>query len=794
MVMFFMGGSAFSHPLDQYNVVWDSQSKNSSESMPVGGGDIGLNVWVENGELLLYLSQSGTFDENMTMLKLGRVRAKLSPNPFEAGKPFRQELKLQDGYLQIDGTDTRIKVWVEVFRPVIHIEAEGNEDFHLEASYESWRTADHPLSRSEREQCLSFLRTEPEQIALKTHPDVFAPADDAMLWYHRNNSDDLVFDKEVEQQHLNPIKDQLTNPLKNLTFGGLMRGTNLKYTNQTSGKYLATPFTAWNYKTTEAAKKQGLEILLHVQQADTLEEWKNGLQKLAEEQVDSTELAEKSRMWWNAYWDRSYIAINKEQADPSDLAWQVGRNYQLLRYMFACNAYGKYPTKFNGGHFTVDPQVIPKGPKEGTPDFRRWGGGSFTAQNQRLVYWPMLKSGDFDMMKPQFQFYLNILNNAEIRTKHYWGHEGASFPEQISFYGLPIGDNYHGIWGKGGLGPRSDEASTRELINSKGETISILDHGYMNNRWVSDQYDNILEFSLMILDYERFTGHDISEYLPLIDSSLIFFNEHYRYWSKITHGTELDENGHLRLYPSSACETYKMTENSATTVAGLKSVLTRLLELDNRYGDAAQRKSWQAFLESVPPLSFRQKNGHKTISPAKSWTNLINQEIPQLYPLFPYRIYGIGKPDLQVAIDTWLYGTDKSKQKSIQCWHQDPIFCALLGRTEEAAEIMKKKIGDAPRRFPTFWGPGPDWVPDLDHGGCAMIGLQEMLMQTSDREIRLLPAWPREWDVSFKLHAPYETTVEAEVKSGKIINLKVTPETRRKDVIFPESFRNTKKE
>ncbi|GAH13865.1 unnamed protein product, partial [marine sediment metagenome] len=60
--------------LDTCNVVWSSQSKDSSESMPVGGGDIGLNVWVENNELLFYIARSGTFDENNEFLKLGRVR------------------------------------------------------------------------------------------------------------------------------------------------------------------------------------------------------------------------------------------------------------------------------------------------------------------------------------------------------------------------------------------------------------------------------------------------------------------------------------------------------------------------------------------------------------------------------------------------------------------------------------------------------------------------------------------------------------------------------------------------
>jgi len=68
---------------DHYNVVWDTQSKNSSESMPLAGGDIACNVWVENGDLLFYVNRSGSFDEHGTYLKLGRLRVKLHPNPFD---------------------------------------------------------------------------------------------------------------------------------------------------------------------------------------------------------------------------------------------------------------------------------------------------------------------------------------------------------------------------------------------------------------------------------------------------------------------------------------------------------------------------------------------------------------------------------------------------------------------------------------------------------------------------------------------------------------------------------------
>ena len=58
-----------------------------------------MNIWVEEGDILFYLSRSGTFDENNCQLKLGRFRLRLSPNPFEDAKDFRQEL-YENGYFR----------------------------------------------------------------------------------------------------------------------------------------------------------------------------------------------------------------------------------------------------------------------------------------------------------------------------------------------------------------------------------------------------------------------------------------------------------------------------------------------------------------------------------------------------------------------------------------------------------------------------------------------------------------------------------------------------------------------
>ena len=65
-----------------------------------------------------------------------------------------------------------------------------------------------------------------------------------------------------------------------------------------------------------------------------------------------------------------------------------------------------------------------------------------------------------------------------------------------------------------------------------------------------------------------------------------------------------------------------------------------------------------------------------------------------------------------------------------------------------------------------------------------MIGLQEMLLQTNGKQILLFPAWPKEWDVHFKLHAPDKTTVEVTLKGGEVKDLKVLPENRKKDIII----------
>ena len=756
------------------NVIWNTPSRNSSESMPCGGGDIGMNIWVEEGDILFYLSRSGTFDENNCQLKQGRFRIRLFPSPFKDAKDFRQELKLKDGYVEVSAGGTQIQLWADVYHPVVHVEITNAQPLRTEVSYENWRYKERMIRKGEEQQC-SYKWAPPKgavttadfvSLSSKRKLPGMTKKENLLLFYHRNPKQ-TVFDIVVAQQGMENVKSQMMNPLKHLTFGGYLFGDNLEYTGTTDNIYAGTDYRAWNFRSSKVSRKEQFCIVLHTEQTATVEQWEQdlqiNLQRIAPQGKISSKIVsqdkKQTRLWWNAFWQRSFIEPigDTENKNDSNIK-EITRNYTLFRYMLGCNAYGSVPTKFNGGLFTFDPCHIDE-KQAFTPDYRKWGGGTMTAQNQRLVYWPMLKSGDFDMMSSQFDFYNRMLKNAELRTQVYWQHNGACFCEQIENYGLPNPAEY---------GFKRPE---------------WFDKGVEYNAWLEYEWDTILEFCQMILETKNYANADITPYLPLIESSLTFFDEHYRQLASRRGRKALDGNGQLVLFPGSACETYKMTNNASSTIAALRTVL-------ENYGKKDE------MLKTIPPIPLRyieikdslnptaSPELKQTISPAVSWERINNVETPQLYPVFPWRIYGVGKENLELARNTYFYDPEAIKFRSHVGWKQDNIWAACLGLTEEAKRLTLAKLSNGPHRFPAFWGPGYDWTPDHNWGGSGMIGLQEMLLQTNGEQILLFPAWSKEWDIHFKLHAPGETTVEATLKDGKVTDLKVLPESRKKDIII----------
>jgi alpha-L-fucosidase 2 len=798
--------------LDSCNVSWDVPGPGPAESMPIGNGDIGLNVWTEpNGDLLFYIGKTDAWGGEVSpdmdpwmkqggvLMKLGAVRVSVSggaPEPGSsavapgstaagAGAPgssaaggtaagssatgtfFRQTLRLLDGEIRIreGGNDNAVllRVWVDANHPVIRVEANSKRPVSVKVTLYDWRIGQGDT--------------------------ILTGLDNRITWYHRNGS---------------PGDPHLSDPhLADLTFGAVMKGRGFSRIDKTS----LNGNTSLSAKDGMTDKEHGGTMTLQSDAAATSHlisiypltaatanagEWLDrldaqmaGIDHLGLEQTRSAH-----QQWWDRFWHRSWIFVQDAPAIGQGAApgatpvagataKAVTQGYVLQRFVTACAGRGAYPIKFNGSIFVVgDPRLksgknapwaianegssisnagasmgntgsstgsagastASGGASLASADFRSWG-GQYWFQNTRAMYWPRLMAGDFDEMLPLFNMYAKILPGNAALVKKYYGHEGAYFAETAPFWG---GLLY--------MGPEAEA------------------------RYTNHYFTPILELTMMMLDYFEYTSDTIfvrKTLLPVATAGLQFFDRHFG----------RDAQGKLLLDPDNSIEMFWKVHDPAPDIAGLHAVLARMIALPDRLVDPGIRAGWKNMLAELPELPVAEKDGQPVLLPytGEQTAKSFNFENPELYAIYPFRLYGLGKPDLSLALNTFNARTQRDKG----CWVQDPIQAAMLGLADIARDytgfdLTRKEPG---LKFPAFWAIGHDYTPDEDNGGNGENGLQQMLLQADGRKILLLPAWPKGWDADFKLNAPYRTTVQGMVENGKLIRLVVTPASRRADII-----------
>ncbi len=677
--------------LDKYNVTWTTPGPTSQQSMPLGNGDIGLNVWTEqNGDLVFYISKTDAWGDAATqkdewmkqggvLMKLGAVRVSVNPSPLAKSAAFKQILKLKTGEILIrqgqGKSAVNMRIWVDANNPVIRIETQSTNPAIVNVKLENWRAG--------------------------VTDTILSNQNNRIAWYHHNSA--------TADAHL-----------ANITFGGLIKGNGMV------NKGNATLQSA------KAVKSQLISIYPLTKLARNGDEWLSAVQK-SSAQIEKLKLMQTRiahNQWWQKFWQRSWVFVHGD-----NMADSVTQGYVLQRFVTACAGRGAYPIKFNGSVFVVD------NPEKGeNADYRAWG-GQYWFQNTRAMYWPRLMAGDFDIMKPLFDMYAKILPANTLQVKQFYNHGGAYFAETSPFWGSLI---Y--------VGPD------------------------VKANYTAHYFTPILELSMMMLDYYEYTGDKTflkNTFLPIATAGIQFFDQHFG----------RDANGKLLLDPDNAIEMYWKVHNPAPDIAGLHAVLNRLTNLPAGLVDDKLVAQWQRIYNELPPLPTANVADKMVLLPytGPQTAQSSNSENPELYAIYPFRLYGLGKPHLDVAVNTF----NIRKQRAKGCWVQDPIQAAMIGDAEVAKDYVSFALTrHEPRlKFPAFWAKANDYAPDEDNGGNGENGLQQMLMQADGKKIMLLPAWPKGWDADFKLNAPYNTTVEGRVINGKLTGLKVTPASRLSDVV-----------
>lgn len=714
--------------LTPYNVQFKGQSENGLGSMPIGNGDIGANVWVDpTGILNILISKTDAYSEIGRLLKIGKITLKITPNILDATE-YTQTLKVQEGVILIEARKGSQKInvscYIDANQPMINIEGNSNTPIQVEVENKMWRTTSTPL--------LGFERHSAYGVGFRDTPfnkeiDSILAFPNALLWVHHNKSS--VWQLTLDNQNISAFNTIGKDPLLHQQFGALVTGTQFVQKNNQSLE-LKQPLRQFNVK-----------VVVLKKQTEKTAEWKNEIVHLYKNisKIGDENRIELHKKWWKNFWNKHYIIVHSNTEAAA--TFKVTQGYLLQRYMNACAGRGGMPIKFNGSIFTVQPDSTLVAATETTldADFRLWG-ANFWFQNTRIPYLAMYYTGDFELMKPFFNMYVKALPLAKYRTRKYFNHEGAYFPETMTPWGSYLNDNYG--W------------------NRIGKKDGVSENMYIRYLW-----EGSLEMCKMMFDYYEFTNNKslfTQEHLPFIKEIITFYNQHYN----------KDANGKLSIQPAQALETYfEGVVNPAPEVAGLTAVLHKIKQYENLIADAPFTKGCAQLLNELPTLPTVQLgDGSSVLSAGLNLGKQMNIESPELYAVFPYRIFGVAKPNIEIAINSF----NKRADKAFNGWQQDPIHAAYLGLTNEAKLMVSTNFSNKHKgsRFPAFWGPNYDWVPDQDHGNINMRALQNMLVQSEDNQILLMPAWPTNWDVQFKINVQGNHQIEGSYSKDKGVVIK----------------------
>ncbi len=105
-------------------------------------------------------------------------------------------------------------------------------------------------------------------------------------------------------------------------------------------------------------------------------------------------------------------------------------------------------------------------------------------------------------------------------------------------------------------------------------------------------------------------------------------------------------------------------------------VLEELCALPEPLITAEEREQFKAMLARVPELTVGEMDGksYMMVAANRGHAHPLSSE---LYPLFPYDLFGLGKPNLEIMRNTWDFLPGATKGYVIS-WSQMPIQAARL--------------------------------------------------------------------------------------------------------------------
>ncbi len=742
---------------------------------PIGNGRTGTMVWTTPGAIHYQINRSDLFSVNKHhagdyadpadhCCACAQVTVEVGGAPFAGDSPdFRQRLSLYEAQCEVRGGGLTVRSFVAAGDEL----SESTDILVVEVEDE--RASPQPLRLT-----LSMWRA--QEVRTGNHLALYAFAEDS-FGAQGEDSDRLTLTQQfTEGDHYCASAVSAT----------------------ADGARLDAAASAPGRRTLVLPAASGRRTLLFASAVS----WNSGedVGKLAAAQVEAARkegppaIRSKHRHWWEGFWARTFLHLHSEDG----LAEFMERVRTLHLYYMASSSRGALPPKWNGSIFTTN------------GDTRSWG-AQFWVWTMEMHYYALMAADADDLCEPFFRMYANQMDSCRIAAAQRWGVSGTFYPETTPFDGpveLPdaLAEEFRAVF----LGHRPAEALStrlRELCRYEHHLITQLYplQGRADGRvsWISHLATTACELALLAWWRYRYSGDD--DWLrtvayPLLRDTVEFYR-----------GLALrGEDGSWHLHELNQHEDFWGADDGIWDLAAIRGAApvaiaaAELLDVDPEL-----RQEWQQFLNQLTPYPMGDDPQARALTGgvladdlwAAGRLGVVNgQNNPEdvwLAPVFPFEDW---------TLETREAGTDAIVQKLLDLAPRmnsilrgdtcntairTPIAAVRAGRGDDLPAILSTyyaAFGALENGWSLFEGHGEieNQAHSIEPLGCITFLLQEGVLQgVSARPgqpeiISLFPAWPKEWDASFRLLTRGGFVVSSAMRAGKVESVEI--ESRRGEV------------
>ena len=709
-----------------HDVVYEKPPEEPWEAMPVGGGDLSTMVRCTGGSLVLHLTKSDAwgfqqppdaplgsrFFNNVSpgtvTISLGERAAAL------ASKRFRQRLDLYRGGIDVElgeaDEQITLSIWGDPQRTVLLIAMDDPQRLAPQArvAVNEWRDSMQVWAENERIGAVEIhIRPARPHLANTGMQGYFAVDEDPL---QGRGTAVAVGARKATVSELSEDKDTAS---MRLTF------------HDRTSRLIAISCAVASHGDPTPRAEADLKALLA---------------------MPLDELRSRRDAWWKQWWDKSSLKLTSN--DP--MAKRLCGAYHLHLYTLGCTNRGPVPCKWDGG-----PGLMRR-------DERTWGLSEW-GQEIRFTYMPLYAANRKEMAMGLTDHYTQMRPYLRRQTETMWDVDGLWIPETV----LPWGHAEDFVLKADGpvRGGHFLTRDSKTILYGKFERFN----GYVGLLFTAGL--EICHHYLEYYDYFPDPAYLRDEAYPVVREVCRF----------LSHLLRKEDDGLYHLGPANALETWWLVRDPTDTLDGIRTVFPRFIALSEQYEtDAGLREKCGEILAYLPqpPREHWDRTG-KVTADANSYApagalgpirESRNFEIPALYRVYPFGLSGIGSADREVCVHTFnrrIFGITNS-------WSLDAVWAARLGLADEAARLLGEHA-QRYHRFPyggwdssnsSVWPGGLSACPYVDGAGLSAFCLQEMLLQSHEEAIRVLPATPKTWSGLFRFRARGGFLVSARFSEG----------------------------